>query len=565
MIPRHDILTAAAVDAQLLEQLEEDEAPIPPIEASELREIPRTAASDRQRRTNSVKKPGDYYKAHTGKKNLPKGYNLVNVLDAVTVLPEKSYTQYCLSSLKATTIATAMPAVPKTYNQSKKHVDFCAKWLPAMQRQLDALIANKTWKLVNPPKDADVLPGKWVYDEKYPIDAEPSPRARWVVCGNYEKDNWANQDVYAAVANLTTIKVFLCISATQNHIIWQYDFCTAFLNSKILRGTFVYVRQPHGLRQVSGKVCLLLKALYGLRKAGIYWLQTLVPVMKEIGFEVFRPDFCLFINKKTGALVVLYVDDMLVSASTMEAITETRVELEKRFKLKDLGEAKSFLGFDIKRDRENYRIYLSQERYVRNILDQYGYTDCNGVASPWPTSLELPKVWDPDKVTQPEYIKKTGKLNYLAVGTRCDITYTVSRLCEANNGPSAAHLQLLAHLFRYLKKTVRLSLAFGGKLPIDRLGLCCDIKVTLSQRHEVEDGERTRAAIHQSRYPPALSIARRRINIGENEERKGAETTSKEQTKRAICQRAKRQRLSATSTKDGTKRVRMFGKIKTRV
>ena len=100
-------------------------------------------------------------------------------------------------------------------------------------------------------------------------------------------------------------------------------------------------------------------------------------------------------------------------------------------------------------------------------MEEFGYDKCNGVATPWPAGLELPKpVCDEeavDSATQKDYIKKTGKLNYLAIGTRADISFTVSKLSEANAKPSQQHCKLLAHLFRYVKKTLDLCIVYGGK------------------------------------------------------------------------------------------------------
>lgn len=62
--------------------------------------------------------------------------------------------------------------------------------------------------------------------------------------------------------------------------------------------------------------------------------------------------------------------------------------------------------------------------------------------------------------------RHTGALNYYAVGTRPDITYTVSRLSEANSGLSKEHLGLLKHLFRYVIGTVDLCLVYGSNLSI---------------------------------------------------------------------------------------------------
>jgi hypothetical protein len=250
------------------------------------------------------------------------------------------------------------------------------------------------------------------------------------------------------------------------------------------------VEQPHGLSE-GKKVCRLKRALHGLNEAPLYWFLTIVPVMKKIGFQPFNADLCLFYNSERDAYVVLYVDDLLVSAMTREIALKIRDQLQEYFQLKDLGEAKTFLGYEIHHDKPNRRIYLSQRRYWEKMLKQFGYAEVNGVLTLWPGGLELPKAVDDDDVVdeaaQRDYIKKTGKLNYLTIGTRPDISFTVSKLCEANARPSKKHCQLPAHVFRYVKKTIDLCDVYGGK--DYNLG---DLKLTAYADAAFADGPLTR-------------------------------------------------------------------------
>src|SRR2546430_1352527 len=96
----------------------------------------------------------------------------------------------------------------------------------------------------------------------------------------------------------------------------QFDVITAFLHSDIPQGTEVYVEQPHGYSDGSDRVCLLRKALYGLRTSPLWWFETFTPVVKDLDFESLTTEVCLFYNKALRAYLVIYVDDMLVSAPT---------------------------------------------------------------------------------------------------------------------------------------------------------------------------------------------------------------------------------------------------------
>jgi hypothetical protein len=390
----------------------------------------------------------------------------------ISPIPEPER-QFTLTPLKSQILATISINLPRNYKQALRQPDFNVKWLPAMKTQYNYLQQRKVWILEDLPPGTQVIPGKWVYDEKTnQSTGEVIARARWVACGNYEDDqNWAIQDTYAAVATSTSIRTMIVITAILNHDLQQFDFCTAFLNADVPDGKIIYVIQPSGFEDGTGRACRLLKALYGLRESPLWWFKCLVPVMKKLGFIPFNSDLCLFKHDKLGVLVILHVDDMLVSGPTSADIRQAIDLMKAQFEIKELGEARRFLGFEITRDRTKQLIYLSQTQFTEKIIAKYGYGDHKPSSTPWPRNFELPLAWKPDTSKTKWYIKRTGSVNYLSTGTRPDITYTTNRLCEANAGPSEAHVTLMTHLFRYLIQTTNFALKYGGKLPLNNLGL----------------------------------------------------------------------------------------------
>src|SRR5512142_1908990 len=88
----------------------------------------------------------------------------------------------------------------------------------------------------------------------------------------------------------------------------------------------VYMAQPKGLEDGSGRACRLHRALYGLRGSAKWWFSTITPVLKTQDFEPLTNDACVFNNKRTGALL-LYVDDMLIAAATKEEIKKLKAKL----------------------------------------------------------------------------------------------------------------------------------------------------------------------------------------------------------------------------------------------
>ena len=145
----------------------------------------------------------------------------------------------------------------------------------------------------------------------------------------------------------------------------------AFLNAPLDEYDEIYVAQPDGYEDGTGRVCRLLQALYGLRKAPRLWFETLTKALANIGFEPLSSDLCIFKHRSENILMIVYVDDMLISAPNKAMIASIMRAMETYFELKEMGDVKHFLGINIKRDRTNHRIFLSQESFANKMLQEF--------------------------------------------------------------------------------------------------------------------------------------------------------------------------------------------------
>lgn len=286
---------------------------------------------------------------------------------------------------------------------------------------------------------------------------------------NYEVQSWAMEDLYSAVASATSIKLFMAYVAIKNLKWEKFDFVTAFLNSKIPEDTKIFVRPPPGFEREDGQVWLVKKGMYGLRRAPLWWFETITPFLKDLGFIPFEADLCLFINNKTGVVIVLYVDDFLIAADTDREIDNLATSFEAKFNIKKLGVPTKFLGFNIIRDENAGTIFLSQEEFTVAMLAKYGFESRKTAKTPWPPGFELPQTWTPLPKELKLYQKRSGSLNWLSVGTRPDISYAVNKAAKGNAGPSEQHIHLQHHIFRYIEKTKALGIIFNGRLPMDNI------------------------------------------------------------------------------------------------
>jgi Reverse transcriptase (RNA-dependent DNA polymerase) len=373
-------------------------------------------------------------------------------------------TSLSCSTMTAESLIVEIIHVPKHFNAWKRlHEHHHAKKgiFEAMKLQIDSLMKMRAWDLVQPPDGAKILPGSWVYDAKYqPNGSLDRYRARWVVDGSKESKE-GQPSVYAAVANLVSLRIFLLLVTILDLECDQLDVTTAFLHALI--NDTVYMVQPHGFNDGTGRVCRLNRALYGLRRSPQLWYMTLVEVIVEMGYKAVDKDVCLFYHTN-GTLLLIYVDDILIAGSRAQ-ITAFKEALGRHFSFKDGGAVSQFLGFQIKRDRANKKLWLSQKAYADKTIE-LSFPD---VKNPTALPMDPNTAWPPSgsrPSTAPElsfYPQMLGKLWWLTNGTRPDLAFVTQRLAQGQHKNTLGHLNAMKKAYRYLHGTRDLSLCFNGK------------------------------------------------------------------------------------------------------
>lgn len=124
--------------------------------------------------------------------------------------------------------------------------------------------------------------------------------------------------------------------------------------------------------------------------------------------------------------------------------------------MKDIGEAKKFLGLDIIRDRPNKTIYLSQRQYITDILQRFRMQDCNPVATPFDNNVKLHTDMTPanDKNKHIDYQAAVGALQYAATCTRPDIAFAVSVVSRFSSNPCKEHYEAVTRILKYIAGTI---------------------------------------------------------------------------------------------------------------
>ncbi|GJT14782.1 reverse transcriptase domain-containing protein [Tanacetum coccineum] len=176
-------------------------------------------------------------------------------------------------------------------------------WIEAMQDELLQFRLQKVWRLVDLPKGKHAIGTKWVYrNKKDERGIVVRNKARLVAQGYTQEEGIDYDEVFAPVARIEAIRLFLAYASFMGFIVYQMDVKSAFLYGTIEEE--VYVCQPPGFEdpQFPDKVYKVEKALYGLHQAPRAWYETLSTYLLENGFRRGTIDKTLFIKKDKGLL-----------------------------------------------------------------------------------------------------------------------------------------------------------------------------------------------------------------------------------------------------------------------
>ena len=354
-----------------------------------------------------------------------------------------------------------MDSDPKTFEEAMKSQD-AAFWKEAINDEMDSIMGNNTWKLVDLPPGSKPIGCKWIFKRKLRADGTIDKfKARLVAKGFTQKEGVDYFDTYAPVARIATIRVLIAMASIYKLVIHQMDVKTAFLNGEL--DEEVYMKQPEGfiVKGQEQKVCKLVKSLYGLKQAPKQWHQKFDQVVLSNGFKVNESDKCVysrFINNK-GVIICLYVDDMLIFGTDLEQVQNTKEFLSKNFDMKDMGEADVILGIRIIKNNDG--LILTQSHYIEKVLKRFEHFDSTPVSTPYDSSVKLIRN-EGRAVAQLEYASAIGCLMYAMTCTRPDIAFAVGKLSRFTSCPSTEHWGAVHRVFKYLKKTINYGIHYKG-------------------------------------------------------------------------------------------------------
>ncbi|KAJ9542336.1 hypothetical protein OSB04_028842 [Centaurea solstitialis] len=327
-------------------------------------------------------------------------------------------------------------------------------WKLAMKDEYDALMKNKTWDLVPRPAGVNIIRSMWIFRHKVKSDGSfERYKARLVGDGKTQQVGVDCGETFSPVVKPATIRTVLSLALSNAWPIHQLDVKNAFLHGEL--NEVVYMHQPMGFRDLNhpDHVCLLRKSLYGLKQAPRAWYKRFADFVSSIGFSHSRSDHSLFIYKRGSdlAYILLYVDDILLTASSETLRQSIMTRLSSEFAMKDLGLLSYFLGIAVTHHKNG--LFLSQRKYTEDIIERAGMSSCKSTPTPIDTKPKLSTDTTIPCSDPTLYRRLAGALQYLTF-TRPDISYAVQQVCLFMHDPREAHMHALKRIIRYLSGTL---------------------------------------------------------------------------------------------------------------
>lgn len=338
--------------------------------------------------------------------------------------------------------------IPKSVSEALQDKE----WENAMKVEMDALEKNGTWDLVDLPKGKTTVGCKWVFTVKYNADGSlERHKARLVAKGYTQTYGVDYLETFAPVAKMNTVRVLLSLAANLDWSLQQFDVKNAFLHGELEEEIYMDIPPGFGINLKGNKVCKLKKALYGLKQSPRAWFGRFARVMLSMGYKQSQGDHTLFIkHSASGGVTALlvYVDDIIVTGNDEKEKLRLKQQLAEEFEIKELGQLKYFLGIEVAHSKQG--IFISQRKYVLDLLKETGKLGCKPVDSPIESNLKLGECEEDSTVDKGNYQRLVGRLIYLS-HTRPDIAYAVSMVSQFMHNPKETHLHAVHRILQYLK------------------------------------------------------------------------------------------------------------------
>jgi len=221
------------------------------------------------------------------------------------------------------------------------------------------------------------------------------------------------------------------------------DVKNAFLHGDLEEVVFMKLPPGHPQSRDSKMVCQLHKSIYGLKQSSRAWHAKLSTALETLGFSKSSADSSLYVQlrKNDNLMVLIYVDDLIITGNNNESITQLKENLQQQFPIKDLGQLKYFLGIEMTTSSKG--LFLNQRKHIEDLLQESGLLRTKPAATPLDSKLKLDS--DGKAIDSPSNYQKL-------VGP--DIAFAVSLVSQHMHALTTQHEGTVKRILQYLKGSI---------------------------------------------------------------------------------------------------------------
>eukprot|EP00253_Pinus_taeda_P027355 PITA_27355 len=311
-----------------------------------------------------------------------------------------------------------------------------------MNEEYHSLLANDTWVLVPLREGRKLVKCKWVYRTKYgPYGKVDKHKARLVAKGFPQVEGNEYTETFSPVAKMNSICLVLSLAASFKWDVHQMDVKYAFLHGDVHEE--IYIEQPTNFIQKTPTLCHSDNTVY-TKKVGKYLI-----------------------------ILVLYVDDIILTSSGPNLINHVKSNLKKKFEMTDLGHMHYFLGLQVLQSKEG--ISLSQSKYAYDLLHHFHMEECKLAPSPFQSGAKLSVTCNSPEVDATLYLQLVGKFLYLT-HTRANLSFSAGLIARFMKKPHESHWKAAKRILRYVRGTVQFGIHYSAEASPLLVGFCRNLQ-----------------------------------------------------------------------------------------
>jgi hypothetical protein len=329
---------------------------------------------------------------------------------------------------------------------------------------IDEKVLGKVYQYKDLPRGANLVGSMYTFNIKRnkSTGAIERYKARLVALGNQQKLGSYDR-ITSSTARGKSIKLMMSLQAKTGAKSMVLDVKGAYLKSEIKD----WEKEKLFIRMPDGRIYKLNKYLYGLKQSGAEWETNVTSVLEANGYQAcFDSDSKLFIKgddkSEEWIAMSLFVDDFYVIASNQKLLDDLYDLLKSTYGdvSRKEGDVLEYLGMSIVRNTDG-TITIWQPAYITKMMQLANITESKNVRTPMALSYSVSKN-DQIRVDKTNYMSLVGLLNYLAILTRPDLLYSLSRVAQATSNPTQSDLLKVKRIFRYVLNTRDFGLTYDN-------------------------------------------------------------------------------------------------------